>query len=298
MISPLLKLSWGFKRKLSLAVALGIFFTGAAAVTIFFLWPMDPDRPLHSLERDLHRGQTVTLIGRNDSPVWFRWQAGETTSKITSAKDQSFTILAWHTALLELLPEPQIESFRISADVREFDGRTWGSAGLYFRRTTFEIGKSRFHWMCDWTFIDRQLLEEQPHLPAELQGTAIAQLSVRCFKDEAALDSERRGATQSCLGSRFRPEAMRDWHRLALEVTPEWIRVALDGQQVGEERHDRLLYNLRVLRENLEHTSDGRGFTTETPYPALSARGGVGLFVDRCVASFRNVTIEPFTNEH
>ena len=39
------------------------------------------------------------------------------------------------------------------------------------------------------------------------------------------------------------------------------------------------------------------GFAADRPDPPLAARGGLGLFVYSCSASFRNVTVEPLAGD-
>jgi serine/threonine-protein kinase len=115
---------WQFARRRPLLAGALLLLAGAAAATATVaLWPADPDRPLRAITAKLARGQAQTLIGHTGPPAWFRWWGREAAPQITPAADGSFTINDWDYGFLELLPDPQTETFLFSADVREHESR-------------------------------------------------------------------------------------------------------------------------------------------------------------------------------
>jgi hypothetical protein len=88
------------------------------------------------------------------------------------------------------------------------------------------------------------------------------------------------------------------WGRLALRVTPAEVRIFWQGREVGRQSRTQLLQGMREWLVLERKQMEAQGFAAAGPDPPVAARGGLGLFVCSCVASFRNVTIEPLAGEH
>src|SRR5262249_57190982 len=91
------------------------------------------------------------------------------------------------------------------------------------------------------------------------------------------------------------------WRRLAVEVTPEHIRVLWDDQrqQIDQSHLGRVVP--AVGRPELQRMTAQLMQTVGDPFvvdPELSPWHGLGLFVYRSVASFRFVEIEPLTEDN
>src|SRR5262249_30085634 len=79
---------------------------------------LDPKRPLRQTRSELGAGRPVTVIGRTGEPEWYQWLAGKAVSQASLAADGVFTISTWNHALLEIVPDPQCNNYRLSLGVR------------------------------------------------------------------------------------------------------------------------------------------------------------------------------------
>ena len=128
------RLRRGVRRHLAETLTvLALFSVGAplslAAVTFYL---NQPERTIQKIQSELALGRPVTLIGETGEPRWSRWQSGKSGSHWVLGDDHVFTINSWSLALLELVPDPQSDRFRITAQVRHEKSDTAGEVGLYF----------------------------------------------------------------------------------------------------------------------------------------------------------------------
>jgi hypothetical protein len=259
-----------------------LFGTVAAALTVA-LWPADPDRPLHTIRKELTQGKTVTLIGPTGPPAWSRWPAGEIAARVLPTEDQTFTVVTGHIALLELLPDPQVESYRFSAKVRQRE-RIGGAVGLYFGRSRIDTDTTVLNWLAYWVVTDR---------PAGGPDRARVSLGVRCLETRPVVEFGV-APSDSSLDHDDAP-AFGEWRELALEVTPSEIRVFWEGRRIITPNGAPLQVRDvgRRIREIHWKLLQEVGLHADYPDPSFAARAGLGLYFDTCTASFRNVTIKP-----
>src|SRR5262249_7281346 len=105
----------------------------ATVATPFALQHFDPDRSLKEITRELAQGRPVTLIGESGRPMWYRWSTEDTQAKVFHSPDGTFAVHAWDVGLLELLPDPQWDSYRFSVEVRQdLTAEQQGRVGIYF----------------------------------------------------------------------------------------------------------------------------------------------------------------------
>jgi hypothetical protein len=90
------------------------------------------------------------------------------------------------------------------------------------------------------------------------------------------------------LGAIALEKRLMPWRKLAVEVTPAAVRVFWDGQLLpdGEISVDRLEKHVNMNYQLTRRDIPGTPFN-------FSARGALGLVVNRGSASFRNVAVEP-----
>jgi serine/threonine-protein kinase len=281
----LLRGPWRFARRRPLLTGALLLLAGAAAAAATLaLWPADPDRPLRAITADLARGKECTLIGPMGPPAWFRWWGREAAPQVSPAADGSFTINDWDYGFLELLPDPQTKAYLFSADVRQHETRG-GSAGLYFGRSTADTSGPEIHFLCEYGFCE-----------ADREGGPVnLRLNLRRWLFAPIAASGPRTGTKACV-ERQDPNLTRKsgpWGRLALRVTPAEVRIFWQGQEVGRRSRTELQQDMRQWRLVEREQLEALGFAAARPDPPLAARGGLGLFVSSCLASFRNVTIEP-----
>ncbi len=139
-----------------------IALAGLAAVLTAVLVPVvaylrDPARQVEYAQRELRRGHAVTLLGETGRPSWFRPSTDPTTMLTSVAEDGAFSFGDNHESLLELLPDPQIDSYRFSAEVR-FDSsdpeNDSANVGVYFAHSQGATPQgAALHYFCHVVFV-------------------------------------------------------------------------------------------------------------------------------------------------
>jgi hypothetical protein len=199
----------------------------------------------------------------------------------------TFTVHAGLTALLELLPDPKVEAYRLSAEVAQ-RRRATGAVGLYFGRTRVMTDKATLHWCARFDFADQRRVG--PDL------TRVG-LGIRYFH-ETQTGNGRHETGWDCLAHSDAPD-FSSWRRLSVEVTPHKVKVFWQGQQIQPARPGpmRLADKVPKWRNVLADDLEAVGFDRSYPDPEFTARGGLGLFLEDCTASFRNVRIESLAGQ-
>jgi serine/threonine protein kinase len=253
-------------------------------VAVLALRPPDPDRPVHEMRKALAAGQTVTLIGETGPPAWFRCPAGEATWQVATAADGSFTLNSWSTAMVELLPATPTTAYRLSAEVCHRTGAR-SPAGLYIGHSIAGAGPKPVHWCCDLTVLDA--------LPKGVPGGQ-AQLNLRCYRPPALAASSDMSALELAAANLVPvSQVPGGWRTLALEVRPDRVRAFADGCLVRDMSRAKVAERLHTLRAVSAERLATFDFPAYQPDPDFAAREGLGLYVNVCLASFRNVQIEP-----
>ena len=119
----------------------------------------------------------------------------------------------------------------------------------------------------------------------ETDGPARAEAKLRLYRVPAGRMPEHHTGTFPPRGPPPEVPAGDGWHHLALRVAPHEVVASLDGHE---------LY--RIPRPTLEFVRDD--LLGDYPLPnrlpfTLSRRGGIGLYVLRSAAEFRNATVTP-----
>ena len=120
-------------RRHAAAVAAGTAMLSAG--TGYYLIVFAPERAIGKTEGELARGRPVTLVGQTGQPGWSRWTMGRSGSQSILDDDDTLTVQSWSTGLLELVPDPRSDSYRLAAQIRHDTSMDTGSqVGLYFAR--------------------------------------------------------------------------------------------------------------------------------------------------------------------
>lgn len=280
-------------RKNGLILVCGI--AGIAIATGILASQDNPDRTIQKIQRDLADGQKVTLIGATGKPQWSRWQTGRSRAEATRNADNSYNIHSWSLSLLELLPDPQVGSYRFRAQVRHEQSDSLGEVGLYFAHKSHQGTLGDVH---SFTQISFNALRARADLRANLEDAKFAPpprdntvgLFRHFYADKAdGHYTDRRIA--AAVGPRFKPQDVHDhWHDLEVIVTPEVVSARWNGEPfsipVSEMRRN-------VARELARHPPQPDNPLSQSELPAFDVRGGLGLYVWRGSASFRAVSITP-----
>jgi hypothetical protein len=188
---------------------------------------------------------------------------------------------SWERGLLELLPAAP-SRFRLRAEVKL--GQTLGgAAGIYVageeRQTP--AGPQHFYWAL--TVSRRPGAPD--HSPADQVELYLASYREQAL-DRKSEEDELRMARASF--SQGMPGATGGWCKLIVDVTPEGLTV-----RVGETLLRTVPRREQDRKVELWWRGRHRDRIVLPPPPAFPPEGGLGLFVYRSTARFRNVIVEP-----
>jgi serine/threonine-protein kinase len=276
-------------------VLASVIVSAAAMVTAHYV---DPDYALRQITGELVRNQTVTLIGETGRPGWHRWRAGAARCQTELSDDGTFTLHAAGRALLELLPDPLSERYRVTAQVRHEKSNQPGSVGLFVAHQAFPGGPADVQFFIDLTFNDVRGSKDLPvmirngqPLP---QAPNVVLLCPHLYSEEGRPpDIDDRWSGRS--GPQFEPagEGRGGWHDLVVTVSPDGLMAEWDGQEFALGR-DAITKSAANGMDNLRPLKRDNPFVQRLR-PTFSPRGGFGLHLYRGSASFRSVTVAPIT---
>jgi serine/threonine-protein kinase len=289
-----------------------------AAPTVAYV--RDRARRLEWIERTLAQGNPVTLVGESGIPEWFRWRTTNGPPTVFQAPDGVLCLKSPRAlGLLELLPDPQQEHYRFSAEVRQQSARKgFGEIGIYFAHSDDSTAEGPRHFFASLTFDDNiQAFETTPTggvgtvdlldcpLGHDPFVAAFAPIPGRPVKIRPRKNSVRSvfhlldeqyawHRTQWQLGDGGRPfgfmPAVFDkghgpWHKLAVEVTPERFDYFWEDQLVHSLRRGEIIRKLKTFMNDSSVPAER--------IPQFAPRDSLGLYVSYCEASFRRVMVEP-----
>jgi eukaryotic-like serine/threonine-protein kinase len=252
-----------------------------------------PYRQLERHEHELGKGNPVTLIGETGLPGWYKWQTSEAGGRIMLSGDQTVSVQADQLGLVKLLPDPKVSRYRIRAQVRHDEYYEPGSAvGLYFAYGTGDVPEAQeVHLFCALLFNDLTRIAENIGEPY-LGNPACLTVQSHILPVRFPTIGERRQVSWI----HFQPARPRSkrvteempfpesapWRDLCVSVTPELIQASFDGLALPAYSREKLDV---ILPRVTKHVRDGSW--------KADPRGGLGLYVERGSASFRNVVVEP-----
>jgi serine/threonine-protein kinase len=245
----------------------------------------NPARGLWPIEARLRQGCPVTLVEETGPPAWFRWRTTEgQPTVVIQAPDDVFSIQSDTFSLLELLRDPQQKHYRFSAEVRQESSiDRSGEMGIYFAYRYYGTQEKHEHCFCMLAFNDNQKITKNGLLKTYVMPSIVFLRepgpSVRSMNDYG-LRRQPYEVTASVTSNGRGP-----WHKLAVEVTPETFTYFIDDQLITSLPRSRVMSAFQAL------VSDPRVKTDANP--EFSPRDALGLYVNRCSASFRRVVVEP-----
>jgi serine/threonine-protein kinase len=289
--------TWRRLARRCIVAALVLLVVLAASLAPLLLWYLHPERPRRESERDLARGQTVSLIGEIGLPRWSRWRLGAV--QPTIAADGSLCLESWHLSLFELLPDPQNERYKFSAWVRHQKSNDFGEVGIFCGHRQYGNGPEAIHQFLRLSFNDIRSNDEAfkeiaPHIPnAVPPAPNTVSLTPNLYAEGEPgnwLDLPAAGLAPPL----FQPAGLGGgpWRLLVLEVTPEWVRASWSDQSVGTLSTADILVNSRKRLPQLQALRPWDPALAEVD-PSFQPRGGLGLYVRNGTACFKSVTIKP-----
>jgi hypothetical protein len=272
----------------------GLPAAGALAAVVALsvaLWPPGPEArhaaASRGMQERLRRGESVTLIGETGPPPTHRVRLGEGYARTSTDADSPFVAAAGRPALVELLTDPGVDSFRLSAEVRE-DGY-WSDAylGLYYAHQVVRTPGDDGHIFGCLRFADRGNQARHQVGDDGVPRGAVA-IDHVCLTGPAIIADDwvsANGVTRLYPTPPTYLEGPGPWRKVTIDVTPAVVRGQFDGLAVGDFLQTEVASWAKVL-PRLQPKLGGRRV-------AVSPRGGVGIYVHGCEASVRNCRVEP-----
>jgi serine/threonine protein kinase len=268
-------------RRQARAVTVAALVVGIALGTAGVAYVQDPQRRLDRLQGELKKGNPVTLIDWTGPPQWYRIPVGKGRAGISAERDRPFYVSTSETVLLELLPDPRQEAFDFRAEVCLEGVAQAGRVGIYFGHSVHGTAQGDINCFATLNFVNPEGLTTKE--------SGSCQLLVHWY---GGPDTEPHvhatygaGLPPAVLLPTAPPPDGQRWHQLALKVTPQTVRFLFDNQWSEPLSRDQLKQN---VADWLSRTKQGLAIA-----PEHSARAGIGLFVSKASARFRNVQIEP-----
>ena len=156
------------RHKLLTAVALLTVLLGAGGWAAAPYFKVDPDLNAKVATAALADHHAVTLIKNTGPPMWSRWATGGETATVETSPDGTFRVHTGGLSLLELLPDPGREAYRIHVRVRHEQSDLFGQAGVFCGRSQFATPRGNVHSFIQMTYCDR--LSPQDSMPPEMRA--------------------------------------------------------------------------------------------------------------------------------
>jgi hypothetical protein len=211
-----------------------------------------------------------TLLGPQGLPAAFHWLARDKTATLAESPDGMCSLSTPKLALVQLRANVPWPRFRLAAEVRH-NQSVDGAAGLFLGSRDLPVDKTDYHFFCKLGFADKGQFKERVSLDF-----------VKCpvlFPD--AFSPVTLGGIPFPPESRLAKEPADGWRKLNISVTEEEIRALWEHHTVARTTLDSVRRRGEMFLQ----------------FPAGEwkdlAHLGVGLFVYRGSASFRNVAVSP-----
>jgi serine/threonine-protein kinase len=244
-----------------------------------------PDRALDKSVAELRAGKPVTLIAQSGSPAWSRWVGSRgSLSRVPVApgvKEESFAIQGWDASFLELMPHMPIGSYSFSADVCHWSGGTAdGEVGIYLGHVQNEL--SHVFWALTFDEVSSKTSKDAAPRPRD----SLVDFGFRILQKGDHANCSR----QYILARPFQATGAegKRWRSLRIDVTPDAIEICWEGEIIAHISASKRQREWLGLLKNLAPTQALKNdFATE---------GGLGLYVIKGEAAFRNVVVEPLAS--
>ncbi len=267
-----------------------------AAVLAVLLQPQDPH---DEMIKGLKAGRSVELVGKTGNPRWYEWKLTPSTLAKSAAGDDTASFQTEGSTLLELVRDPGIDRYRITADLRHMLAPppapncsvTMGFIGLYCGYD-LQHGSdgNKANSLVTVKFADIAPLPVE-NAPKEIGVRFGYNLFVQ--KPEG-LDvvSNWSGADTLHFKPRIEGQWPGLWRRVRIDVTPEGV--------TANWWDDAARRFVPIHRANLDSINARFAELTSVAAPLITVlpsqwkpRGPLGILAYRSTVSFKNVSIEP-----
>lgn len=279
-------------RRLCAVLMLTLALGSALAVV---LRPSDPvaRHAAHSasLAAQVQGGNVVELVGEVGAPRTHRVRLGREYARTGVCPDGTFTVAAARQSLIELIADPGVDRFRLSAEVRENGFLGDAAFGVYFAHEEFDHPDGPAHVFAVVQFSDYGPLAVQYLPPGSPPGTApqsLCELSHRCIDDPVLTAKDyanRTGPTRPYPPPDPTAPLPGPWRLIEIEATPGSTRATFAGLALKEYPNGLSQPWADLLPQKRARLSERK--------VRIGSRGGIGLYVSGGEASVRNVRLQP-----
>jgi hypothetical protein len=293
--------AWRKLRRHALVRSAAAIVLLASAVALAVVVCRDPERTIQQLESQLALGKPVPLLPDGKGPRWFRLRTGEGSAQIRRSNQGSFTISAFEPVLCELIRDPRQDRYRFRAEVQLASADPTGVAGIYFAHQATPLATTDLHEFIELTFNDIMDAKDAwktmcnalpPPYPPEPRANPVG-FNSRLYAEPLERLKETKfevAMPEICPSVRGATPGV--WCSLVVEVTPDTVSTFWDGKPVGSVATAEITKAtkncLALLRK--DHPDE---LAARQEGPCLNFRGGLGLYVSRSSANFRDVAVEP-----
>ncbi len=277
---------WRAARRHRALTAALVLVVLAGVLTPVAAYLRDPARQRERVEGAIREAHPVTLIGATGPPAWFQLRTDPAFTKISTAPDGTFSVTAFRLGLVELLSDPQGESYRFSAEVRQDRGEEpGGRVGIYFMHGKRSTAESQVvHELCG---IDFNELSSFPDVDRKAMRGNPVRFIMRRYLEPGIVPADHTIAGP--FARHFARQPYR-WRKVAVEVTPAKIGAFWEEELLGE------VSRAGLMELANKHWASGPS-TRGDPRPEWPTRGALGLYVSAATASFRSVVVKPLGGE-
>jgi len=244
--------------------------------------PTRPVDPVKAMQDTLARTGSYTFVGESGVPEWWQWPA--VVGGIFKNSDKSFQLQSPDECTMELLPVTPAGHVRFQALVRHDEAGQRGNAGLFFGLKRRDSGEILEFYSLTFDDCDKDTYARRA-LPGQEARNEV------CFWAQFYVDNTPEGEEQHSFPtvSTFLPECKtrgnNPWRHLAVEITPDNLAIYWEGELCRQ-----------IDVKWLNHDVSGSQFARKPPMQGMdlsfAPQGGIGLYVARSKASFKDVSIQ------
>lgn len=279
------------RRPVAAGFLVCLFAVLVAGLGFYLAW--DPERWEKGIRAKLRQSRTAVLVGETGPPAGLRWVAGKDKSNLSTDRGQPFSVSTTELAMLELLNDPGVDHFRFQAEIRHFAGQDHFPVGVMFfhqivpregqaLHTYTTLGYSdHFDALADYWRAEKLLgmpVPPPPPLgnPVEMHSHILRADFTRGFLANGPIEF-------------FRPAVPgpAPWRKLSVESDGKAVVCAFDGKPLESIEISELL--VRARRSNQANPL----LSAAEVENAFSGKLGLGLFVHKGEAQFKNIIVEP-----
>jgi serine/threonine protein kinase len=253
-------------------------------------------------KKELAAGQRVTLIGEKELPRHHHWAFGPTALGLAPEADDACSFEAIQNSLLELHPNPGIDRYAVTADLRllrlkglsdaEATPPAMSQIGLYLNRVTFPGPDGRpvqtFLTVAFCDYLDNRAFK------AGLKDAAVGIHAIGLIPRPGARVADPLLSFGRVTTFPSKQALPGEWRRVRFEVEPDGLRLLWASSPKDELKpfaslNAAVLNAMPLFRQMLDKNVPGLGAL----YPGWQPQSGIGVWSRGSALAVKNVTIEP-----